>query len=223
MRRIVKSGISSIFVVVLLFIFSIPVTAKNSNANTPSAEFLIQRLMTISTVTAAGAATEETDPNNKLHKPGGYQDYVFFKDSQVPDADNYYGKTDGGGVVEVYSNATEANKRNKYLAVFDGQGFLDSGSHTVLGTCVIRTSSYLTATQQNTLTEAIKAAILADSIPGQVVNPITVYKGVDYAGEYDAQTYYNNNPDLQAAFGTDGKALIKHYVEFGKTEGRKAK
>ena len=79
------------------------------------------------------------------------------------------------------------------------------------------------ALQNAAATAAIKAAIAADSLPGQVQNPTTVYKGVDYSAEFNPQVYYNNNPDLQAALGTDGKALIKHYVEFGKQEGRKAK
>lgn len=223
MRRFIRLISSLTLALALTASLSISTLAGDKNAVTPSADFLIERLLTVSTITAAGAATEETDPNNLLHKAGGYQDYVFFKDSQVPNADNYYGKTDGGGVVEVYSTSEGATKRNTYLSAFDGQGALDPGSHFVYGTCVIRTSSKLTATQQNTLSAAIKTAIAADSLPGQVQNPTTVYKGVDYSAEFNPQVYYNNNPDLQAALGTDGKALIKHYVEFGKQEGRKAK
>ena len=58
--------------------------------------------------------------------------------------------TDGGGAVEVYANVDDANKRNDYLAVFDGT-ILTSGSHDVVGTCVVRTSHLLTASQQKTL------------------------------------------------------------------------
>ncbi len=64
---------------------------------------------------------------------------------------------------------------------------------------------------------------MSDGVPGQVVNPTTEYGGIDYSAEYDPQIYYNCNPDLQVAIGTDGNALIKHYVEYGKAEGRKAK
>lgn len=56
-----------------------------------------------------------------------------------------------------------------------------------------------------------------------VNNPTTVYNGVDYSAEYYPQTYYDNYPDLQVAIGNDGNALIKHYVEHGKAEGRDAK
>jgi hypothetical protein len=37
---------------------------------------------------------------------------------------------------------------------------LNPGSHTVLGTIVIRTSSLLTATQQNELTQVISGKLL---------------------------------------------------------------
>ena len=57
--------------------------------------------------------------------------------------------TDGGGAVAVYANAGDANKRNDYLSVFDGT-ILSSGSHDVVGTCVVRTSHLLTASQQKT-------------------------------------------------------------------------
>ena len=222
-----KKIVSAFVVLSLFFTLCLPVVASEKNAVTPSADFIIQRLSTINTVLEAKACTEETDPNNKLHKPGGYQDAIYFHDSQVDASyrsrDVVEDATSGGGSVEVFPTVKDAKKRNEYLACFDGQGFLDPGSHEVFGTCVIRTSRYLTATQQTNLTAAMKAAILADSVPGQVQNPTTVYNGVDYSAEYDAQTYYNSNPDLQAAFGTDGLALIKHYVECGKAEGRKAK
>ncbi len=96
----------------------------------------------------------------------------------------------------------------------------------MLGTCIIRTSDELTATQQKNLTAKIAAALQATdeelANAGVVQNATTVYNGVDYSNEYNPQTYYNNNPDLQLALGTDGYALIKHYVEQGKSEGRKA-
>ena len=222
-----KKIVSTFVILSMFFTLCLPVSASNKNANTPSADFLIQRLSTISTVIEAKACTEETDGNKLLHKPNGYQDAVYFHDSQVEDlhrdGDVVDDGTSGGGSVEVFPSAKAAKKRNEYLACFDGTGILDPGSHEVFGTCVIRTSKYLTASQQANLTAAIKAAIIADGMPGQVQNPTSSYKGVDYSAEYDAQTYYNNNPDLQAALGTDGNALIKHYVEYGKAEGRKAK
>lgn len=62
-------------------------------------------------------------------------------------------------IIEVYRNTKDANARNAYLSVFDSAGFLNSGSHMVSGTCVIRTSKDLTATQQNTLTQQVVNAL----------------------------------------------------------------
>ena len=59
---------------------------------------------------------------------------------------------------EVYTTADEAKKRDEYLASFDG-GVLSSGSHKVRGTCIVRTSSTLTATQQKELEAAIVEAL----------------------------------------------------------------
>ncbi len=49
------------------------------------------------------------------------------------------------------------------------------------------------------------------------------YNGVDYASVYSPDYYYDNNPDLAAAFGYDTNLLLKHYVECGINEGRRAK
>ena len=62
--------------------------------------------------------------------------------------------------MEVYSSLNDAEARNTYLAAFDTAGILNSGSHTILGTIVIRTSQKLTATQQNELTQAISNNLL---------------------------------------------------------------
>lgn len=66
---------------------------------------------------------------------------------------------DGGGAVEVYSTVEDAEKRNTYLGAFDGSIFA-SGSHEVVGTCLLRTSDKLTASQQQTLTQEVKDALM---------------------------------------------------------------
>lgn len=37
---------------------------------------------------------------------------------------------------------------------------------------------------------------------------------------FDADYYYNTNPDLQTTIGNDYNALLKHYIDFGLREGR---
>ena len=62
--------------------------------------------------------------------------------------------TDAGGAVEVYATVEDAEERDAYLGAFDG-GMLSTGSHTVVGTCVVRTSDYLMASQQKDIEAAV--------------------------------------------------------------------
>lgn len=48
------------------------------------------------------------------------------------------------------------------------------------------------------------------------------YNGVDYSRIYDKNYYYNRYPDLRNALGDNARALIKHFVKFGMSEGRQA-
>ena len=125
----------------------------------PSESFVIERLQGVEGVGDISAVTEDNDPNGNLGKEGGYTAAVFFS-SPLVDQSLVIGNsviekgTDGGGSVEVYANIEDANKRNDYLASFDG-GILASGSHSVIGTVLIRTSDVLTASQQDQLEAAI--------------------------------------------------------------------
>ena len=50
----------------------------------------------------------------------------------------------------------------------------------------------------------------------------TIYKGVDYAPVFDAKYYLNRYSDLKSAFGSDYAAALKHFVDYGIGEGRRA-
>ncbi|HIT44538.1 MAG TPA: hypothetical protein IAC28_00395 [Candidatus Aphodovivens excrementavium] len=125
----------------------------------PSETFVIERLQTVEGVGDISAVTEDNDPNGQLGKGGGYTATVYFS-SPLVDQSLVYGDTiiekgtDGGGAIEVYATVEDANKRNDYLAGYDG-GILSSGSHTVVGTVLVRTSNELTASQQDQLEAAI--------------------------------------------------------------------
>lgn len=129
----------------------------------PSEAFVIERLQEIDGVGDISAVTEDNDPNGNLNKAGGYTATVYFTSPWVDQSkvigDTVIEKgTDGGGAIEVYANADDANKRKEYLSAFDG-GILSSGSHEVIGTVLVRTSNELTATQQKQLEEAIIASL----------------------------------------------------------------
>lgn len=129
----------------------------------PSEAFIIERIMDIDTITGYAVVTEENDPNGMLNKPGGYTSTVYFALSQIEEKDRMWldgtiieNGTDGGGSIEVYLTEEDAQRRCEYLSQFDGT-VTASGSHTVVGTVLVRTSDQLTASQQQDLeTKIIK-------------------------------------------------------------------
>lgn len=132
----------------------------------PSQDFVVSRLGKAPGVSDIEPVTEANDPNRQLNKAGGYTAAVYFHFSGVEGVEGVDSTlpsiqigTDSGGCIEVYRTVEDANKRNGYLASFDGQGVLDTGSHKVLGTVIVRTSYFLTASQQNALTEEIEAIL----------------------------------------------------------------
>ena len=133
--------------------------------NAPTEAYVIECLKKVENVVDISAATEDNDPNGHLNKAGGYTAQIFFS-SDLIDQNDVYGTsliekgTDAGGSIEVYSNVEDAANRNDYLASFDG-GIFASGSHTVVGTVLVRTSDELTASQQQSMEADIIAALIA--------------------------------------------------------------
>ena len=136
-------------------------TTSSSESNTdkilnnPTQQYVIQCLEKVPGILEIEAVTEDTDPMNNLNKPGWYTAHIYFS-YQLVNQEDVYGEnlidkgTVAGGSIEVYKTKSDATERNEYLSAFDG-GVLSSGSHTVVGTCVVRTSNELTATQQKLL------------------------------------------------------------------------
>ncbi len=141
--------------------------AQRKQVTNPSESFILERLNGIPNVSEPLACNEDNDVNGMLHKDGGYTSAIFFTSDLVDTASNYIGDgdsiakgTDGGGCIEMYKTVEDAEKRNTYLSAFDGS-VLHAGSHKVVGTIVIRTSDYLTATQQNEITTNITNSFIA--------------------------------------------------------------
>lgn len=120
--------------------------------NNPSEGYIIDCLGQVANVVDISAVTEDNDPNEKLNKAGGYTTQVYFS-SELVDQGDVSGSsviekgTDCGGSIEVYTTPEDAQKRNDYLAAFDG-GIFASGSHAVIGTVLVRTSDKLNASEQ---------------------------------------------------------------------------
>ncbi len=67
---------------------------------------------------------------------------------------------------------------------------------------------------------AAGTAASATATESKEVQALKTYKG--NTTTFNAYDYYINNVDLQTAIGADGDALLKHYNEHGKAEGRVA-
>ena len=120
--------------------------------NNPTEGYVIKCLGTVSHIVDISAVTEDNDPNGNLNKSGGYTAHVYFS-SDLINQEEIQGVTiidkgtDCGGSIEVYSTPEDAQQREEYLAAFDG-GIFASGSHTVVGTVLVRTSDKLKASEQ---------------------------------------------------------------------------
>lgn len=130
----------------------------------PSESFLLKRAKTVKTVTKVEAATEKTDGNNLMNKPGQYYAYIAMRSSLVKNdtlnQSPVEAGADGGAVIEAFKTVKEAKARNKYLSAFDGSGAFSPGSHKVVGTLIVRTSNQLTASEQKTLENDIIQALI---------------------------------------------------------------
>lgn len=127
--------------------------------NNPKGSNIIGCLGKVTNVVEISAVTEDNDPNGHLNKAGGYTAQIYFSSdlvnqSSVSGTTVIAKGTQCGGSIEVYSTLEDVKKRNEYLATFDG-GILASGSHMVIGTCLVRLSDKLTASQQTEMEKNI--------------------------------------------------------------------
>jgi len=131
--------------------------------NNPTEAYVIECLQKTNHVVDISAVTEDNDPNGHLGKQGGYTAQIYFSLDSI-DQSRVSGETviekgtACGGSIEVYENEEDAKIRDDYLASFDGS-ILSNGYHTIIGTCVIRISDELPASQQKEMTELIDASL----------------------------------------------------------------
>ena len=148
---------------------------NNSLTDNPSVEAVKTAIQQINTITEIAIVTEDNDPNNQLGKQGGYTGCLYFTDKNAPQiegGDVIKNGTKGGGSIEIYANSKDAKKRDDYLATFDGSP-LASGSHTVVGTLVVRTSSEFTASQQKALESQIVDVLNGESVADKTAESTT--------------------------------------------------
>lgn len=127
----------------------------------PTEAYVIRCLKNIPEIVNISAVTEDNNPNGNLNKPGGYTATVFFAVEYIDSKDGetlIEQGTDAGGSIEVYACVEDTIKRRDYLATFDG-GLFATGTHTVVGTVLVRTSDEQTASQQKALESEVITAL----------------------------------------------------------------
>lgn len=159
--------------------------AQYALVDNPTEDYIISCLSKVNTIVDVDAVTEDNDPNGNLNKAGGYTSTVYFS-SDLVDQSKVNGSTiidkgtNAGGGIEVYRTPEDAQNRNKYLASFDG-GMFASGSHTVIGTVLVRTSDELTASKQQMLESAIIEQLFSneDSEPNIVEESSDAFENIE--------------------------------------------
>lgn len=131
----------------------------------PDEEWVKDRLGAIKAITGYMAVNNKNGPNNMLGKKEGYSACVYFTVKSIDDALSNRKSiisrgTDGGGAVEVYPDIKSAENRCEYLSQFDGT-LIDSGSHILVGTMVIRTSYNLSDEEQIKLIDELVTVFTA--------------------------------------------------------------
>lgn len=125
----------------------------------PTTKWVEDRVKAIDCVTGTQPVSLSDNPDGLLGNVDGYKGCIYFTveyiDSDLVSGDSIVDKGNAaGGTIEIYESKTSAINRNNYLSEFDNT-VLNSGSHMVLGTMVVRTSHLLDAEKQKELTNQL--------------------------------------------------------------------
>ena len=128
-------------------------------------EWVISKLQNVSEITGTAPVTSGNDPDGLLNKENSYFSCVYFSidsinQKEIPGNTLVAKGTDAGGSVELYNSVEDARARCEYLGQFDNT-LLYTGSYTILGKMVIRTSYKLSNEEQLKLTERIVDSMIS--------------------------------------------------------------
>lgn len=135
---------------------------KENLITNPSVAYIVECLKNVPTIIGAEAIYNAVENSSCT---------IYFS-SDLLDQGGIYGDTVAekgtvsGGSIDIYATVEDAEARNDYLAGYDG-GLLDSGSHMVLGTLVIRLSKKLPESEKVQLQNDIVQILTS----GQITEP----------------------------------------------------
>ncbi len=193
--------------------FSLPIKYHTSISKTSNANLT----MTYSTDTVGrGTVITITGiPSGAYLSNGGYEmiDFVEVNDQGQDLAITYFG-IDGGSVIDKGSLTYTVKNDPAGIHLLIGAYKNNSGQLVSEGWFALDKNGIVL--DMNT-----KKEIVGKSAPAADTSGLANAKVNN--SEFNAQVYYDQNPDLQVAIGADAPALYDHWVNYGKAEGRKAK
>lgn len=128
-----------------------------------SAEQVVREITNrVAHATPGVVITAETDPNHLLGRPGGYTSKATFVDSRIDPSgvlDPMPGSVDIGSSVEVFDDASGAERRAEYIRSIGEAAPVLTEYDYVAGSVLLRVSGELTPTQAAEYEAALTAAV----------------------------------------------------------------
>ena len=153
-------------------------------------------------------------------------DFEVITDKNITDnpANQYRGDIlctrSSGHTVIVLDDGDNVKKLSKYKYVYNGKAYDDEFDPEFYA----NKYADLKAAFGNDAAALLKHWVEYGKAEGRIAKEVRyILNGVDYTDEFDPIYYANKYADLKAAFGTDAKKLLVHWVQYGKNEGRIAK
>ncbi|MFE9127082.1 hypothetical protein ACFYOF_16955 [Streptomyces sp. NPDC007148] len=138
---------------------SAPKPAKPTAASTVTAQDAFSKISgQVRAAKVSGTVTAENDPNHLLGRPGQYTSKITFTDVRIKPSDvegTEKGDVERGGAIEVFSSATDATTRAKYIQTVTKSMPALAEYNYVHGAVLVRVSHYLTPTQAATYKTAV--------------------------------------------------------------------
>lgn len=163
---------------------------EDALVNKPSKEYVITALSQLESVIGIEASSEPVD---------GAQETIYFS-SNLVDQSNFSEDdgveekgTSAGGSIDIYETSEEAIERDEYLHGFDDAVLLNSGSHAVAGTIVIRISEKLDEDKQEALTDEIVAALTSGEITDELIQQAMAEYNSQNSSSVDTETEVVDN------------------------------
>lgn len=131
-----------------------PATAQSSDTELDAEQVVTRIAEAIDSAKPATVYTAETDPNNLLGRPSGYESKADFTDSRAkPELDD---EVQQGGSVEVFDDPADAKDRGKFIAdTLKKMKIFGTEYHYTKGGILLRVSGELTPDQAAEYEEAL--------------------------------------------------------------------